>query len=65
MTIYSMPSACPIGLTKFVLGNKTNQMLNICLECHNTYDLNDLSLDQRLIDDNDFCDKCWKEFMIE
>lgn len=65
MMIYSMPFACHVEVTKFAQRNKSNnsEMLNVCLSCQNPYGLNCLSLERRLINDTNFCEKCWKEFM--
>ena len=36
--------------------------LNTCIKCHNVYDLNDTSMEQKLIDER-FCPRCWKKYI--
>lgn len=37
--------------------------MQVCILCNHTYDLKTINLEQRLINDRDFCTKCWNEFM--
>lgn len=41
------------------------QQLSECLMCHKVIDPSSISFEQRLIDDKDFCRKCWDEIMFE
>jgi hypothetical protein len=37
----------------------------ICVNCNEIYELNKITFEQRLIDDKDFCGKCWTMIMAE
>ena len=38
-------------------------MQNYCVLCHQKYSTETISFEQRLVDDKDFCIKCWNEIM--
>lgn len=38
-------------------------MMQVCVMCNHPYDLQTLTLEQKLVEDNDFCTRCWTELM--
>jgi hypothetical protein len=37
--------------------------MEICVMCNDSYDLQTLTLEQKIIEDGDFCTRCWTELM--
>lgn len=39
--------------------------MQICILCKSSYDEKDINFEQKVVNDEDFCQKCWQEFMLE
>ena len=37
--------------------------MQVCVLCNNSYDPRTVNLEQKLVDDKDFCSRCWNDFM--
>lgn len=38
-------------------------MMQNCVMCNHPYDLHRITLEQKLVQDNEFCTRCWTELM--
>ena len=39
------------------------QYMQICVMCNDSFDPQSLTLEQKIIEDGDFCTRCWTELM--
>jgi len=44
-------------------GNSSSEETRQCVNCSSTIDSGALSFEQKLIDDEDFCRRCWDDIM--